>query len=472
MKATLRSVLVCFFSVLLAPAWAQSITGCYYHSLFLCTDGTVKACGANYGGQMGNGMQSPNVSSPITVAGVSGIVAVAGGSGFSLFLKSNGTVWACGANDYGQLGDGTTNIHLAAFQIPGLTNVIRMVGGKGHSMFLKSDGTVWGCGLNIDGQLGDGTSTNRLVPTQITTLSNIIDIGGGQDHCLFLKNNGTVYACGWNFQGELGDGTTTDRHTPVQVLAVSNVIAVSKASAVSQWSAFIKSDGTVWACGKNDYGQFGDGTTAPRYTPSQITGLSGMKAVAGGYAYILCRKNDNTLWACGSNLYGELGDGTTVDKHAFFQVSGISGVVAVAAGTEHSLILLSNGTVKAFGHNGNGALGQGTTDLNPHSTAVLVPGLCTIFIGIDEHPSPDGWSLIFQNPVSASQLECTLYVPEREKLVFDVYNIEGVLMRRETIVAAAGANHIAADLREFAAGIYFIRLYNDEGGMQQKFVKL
>jgi alpha-tubulin suppressor-like RCC1 family protein len=94
------------------------------------------------------------------------VKAISAGNWHSLFLKNDGTVWACGDNSYGQLGDGTTISHNAPIQA--MSNVKAMSAGSAwYSFFLKSDGTLWACGYNYYGQLGDGTSINHPVPVQI-----------------------------------------------------------------------------------------------------------------------------------------------------------------------------------------------------------------------------------------------------------------------------------------------------------------
>jgi alpha-tubulin suppressor-like RCC1 family protein len=305
-----------------SPVQVNSLSGIIavaagqYHSIFLKNDGTVWTCGDNSYGQLGDGTTTKKTT-PIQISSLSGIIAISTGGNHSLFLKNDGTVWACGSNSYGQLGDGTTNNKSIPVKINSLSNIVAISACKfssfgSHSLFLKSDGTVWGCGLNNMGQLGDINNNMITSPVQITSLSGIIAIAAGGRHSLFLKNDGTVWSLGDNFYGQLGDGTFTNRTSPVQITSLSGIIAIS---AGIDYSLFLKNDGTVWACGNAEFGKLGDGSNSGFITtPIQITSLSGIVNIAAGFQHSLFLKNDGTVWACGKNLFGQLGDGTTGDK--------------------------------------------------------------------------------------------------------------------------------------------------------------
>ena len=280
------------------------------HSLFLKSDGTVWACGSNSSGQLGDGTTSQR-NTPVQVSGLTGIKAISAGGVHSLFLKSDGTVWACGFNLYGQLGNGTTVQKNTPVKITVLSGIIAIAAGGNHSLFLKSDGTVWACGKGGSGALGYGSISDKSTPVQAASLSGIIGISGGYQHSLFVKNDGAAWACGSNGSGQLGDGTTTQRTSPVLVNIISNITAVA---AGGQHSLFLKNDGTVWACGANHYGQFGDGTTTGQTSPVQSNIISAAYiAAAGGTGglHSLFLKSSGSPWSCGRNSYGQLGDGTT-----------------------------------------------------------------------------------------------------------------------------------------------------------------
>ena len=170
--------------------------------------------------------------------------------------------------------------------------------GDYHTVVLKADGTVWAWGHNDYGQVGDGTITDRAAPVQVTSLTGVIAIDAGAYHTIALKSDGTVWVWGANSSGQLGDGTTaSNATTPKQVGALSNVVAIA---AGQHHNLVVKSDGTVWGWGLNNYGQVGDGTTTIYKTsPVQASGLSGATAVAGGQLHSLALKSDGTVWAWG-----------------------------------------------------------------------------------------------------------------------------------------------------------------------------
>ena len=338
-------------------ASTAAVAGGAYHSLAAKSDGTAWAWGYNNYGQLGDGT-TVNRTRPVQVSNLTGVIAVAGGQYHSLAVKSDGTVWAWGYNYYGQLGDGTTTSRTSPVQVSGLTGVIAVAAGQYHSLAVKSDGTVWAWGRNNYGQLGDGTTTNHPSPVQVGNLTGVITIAAGAYHSLAVKSNGTAWAWGRNNYGQLGDGTTTNRTGPVQVSGLTGAIAIA---AGANHSLTVKSDGTAWAWGFNSYGQLGDGTTTMRTAPVQVSGPTGMTAIAGGNLHSLAVKSDGTVWAWGYNYYGQLGDGTTTSHTTPVQASGLAGGAAVAGGWNHSLARQSSRALWAWGANSYGQLGDGTT---------------------------------------------------------------------------------------------------------------
>jgi len=93
----------------------------------------------------------------------------------------------------------------------------QVAAGIDHSVAIKSNGTLWAWGRNQGGQLGDGTNTDRNAPVQIGTADNWHHVAAGETHTLAIKSDGTLWAWGYNFYGELGDGTNTNKNIPVQI---------------------------------------------------------------------------------------------------------------------------------------------------------------------------------------------------------------------------------------------------------------
>jgi len=290
-----------------------AIAAGFGHSLALKADGAVWAWGRNDQGQLGDGTTGQRLT-PVQVRGPDGkdflanVAALAAGSSHSLALKADGTVWAWGSNFVGQLGDGTITQRLTPVQVRGpggvdfLTDVAAIAAGSRHSLALKADGTAWAWGANNSGQLGDGTTTNRFTPVQVRGpggvdfLTDVAAIAARQIHSLALKADGAVWAWGDNSSGQLGDGTTTNRVTPVQVLGPGGVGFLTDVAAIAAGqlhSLALKADGAVWAWGFNSSGQLGDGTTTRRLTPVQVLGpggvgfLTDVAAIAGGFSHSL-----------------------------------------------------------------------------------------------------------------------------------------------------------------------------------------
>ena len=125
-------------------------------------------------------------------------------------------MWAWGYNNYGQLGDGSTTNRFTPVPVSGLTGCVAIAGGSSHSLGLKADGSLRAWGYNNYGQLGDGSTTNRLTPVRVSGTGWVATAGGYQ-HSLGLKADGSLWAWGRNMEGELGLGDTTNRLSPTQI---------------------------------------------------------------------------------------------------------------------------------------------------------------------------------------------------------------------------------------------------------------
>ncbi len=326
-----------------------------FHSIALCSDGTVAAWGNNGSGQLGNN-STTNSAVPVAVTG-SGVlagktvVAVAAGSLHALALCSDGTVAAWGSSYYGQLGNDTTGsssvpVAVSRSGVLSSKTVVAVAAGGGHSLVVCSDGTVAAWGDNSDGQLGKSGTYGARVPVAVTSTGvlagkTVLAVAAGDAHSLALCSDGTTVAWGNNGGGQLGNNSTTRSSVPVAVtntgvLAGKTVVAVA---AGRSHSMALCSDGTLAAWGNKNWGQLGD---------------------------IIVTNSSVPAWVPRNGaLFGRT-------------------VVAIAAGDYHSMALCSDGTVAAWGLNDRGQLGNNNTDNSAVPVAAISTSLApgTRFTGL------------------------------------------------------------------------------------------
>jgi len=432
---------------------AQSVSAGSLHSVFLCSDSIPRACGTNVTGQLGVGSGISFRSVPTQVVGLTQITEISAAANMSLFLKVDGTVWACGDNQYGELGNDTFEPQYVPTQIASLSNIIAVSTGGGHSLFLKDDGTVWACGNNQVGQLGDGTNDNRSTPVQVSSLTDIIAVSAGFTHSLFLKNDGTVYLCGF----------FAAQNTPVLIPSLSDV---AKISAGEHYSLFLKNDGTAMGLGSNPYGELGDGTTDGATTPVAVTVVTGITALKAGPGISFFLKSDGTVWMCGKNSSGQFGIGTNTgwDPHPTpVQHPDLSDIVALTTGSYHSIFVKDDETAQSSGGNSQGMLGNGST--NNSWSLVPVTNMCSFSTsGIIENNNMSSVS-VFPNPSNGSfVLSFDNTELAYEKL--EIYNPLG-----EQVYTTSTINQqMHIDLNNQSKGIYFIKLENGLGIYTQKII--
>ena len=324
----------------------------YSHNVALNPNGTVWAWGAGDKGELGN-FQLTGSTNPVQVVGLSNIVAIAveEESYFSLALDSSGIVWGWGANGKGQLGraDELFEDENSAAPVPGLSNIVAIAIGYAHSVALKSDGTVWTWGYDTLGELGDGTNVYRDYPESIPGLTNVVQIASGSDSSFALRSNGTVWSWGYNGDGELGIGNLNNQSEPVQITTLTNVVALS--GGLGHTLALL-SDGIVLACGANYDGQLGNNASNNWdnvLLPAPVLLLSNITAIACGEYHSLAVDTNGLLFAWGEDTYGQLGDGLEDEEDLPVPVTGVSNVIDVAGGAFTSLAFATSGKIYEWG---------------------------------------------------------------------------------------------------------------------------
>ncbi|KTD06363.1 Regulator of chromosome condensation, rcc (substrate of the Dot/Icm secretion system) [Legionella gratiana] len=334
-------------------------------STFILNKGTIFACGNNQYGQLGLGDKKDRRKlTEIVTLRDKAITSMANGEDFSLFLSKSGKVYACGENLYGQLGIGDIEKRVQPIEVKFLKNeTITCIAAGGYfSLFLSKTGKVYACGDNECGQLGFGEEEDELEPTEIIALENkeIISIAAGDDFSLFLSKSGKVYTCGENEYGQLGLGDEEKRHTPTEITTLKDQRLIAMAAG-NQFSLFLSESGEVFACGHNDFGQLGLNDKKSRLIPTQITTLRGeiITAMSAGADFSLFLSKSGKVFACGNNYSGQLGlkdnkEGCLIPT----EITALKGenIIAIAAGDDYSLFLSASGALWGCGNNQNGQL--------------------------------------------------------------------------------------------------------------------
>jgi alpha-tubulin suppressor-like RCC1 family protein len=289
------------------------------HSLVLRADGTVWGWGCNSDWDLGATAPDGDdrTSIPIQATGLDQVRALAFGYGHALAVRADGTVWAWGENDHGQVGSPTEDcpIHKrpcsqVPIPVPGLRDAKAVAATDYSSFALTVDGTVWAWGQNLLGELGTGGPIDDgPAPTQLDGLTDVVAIAAAGSRVLTLQSDGTV----WQWGGDLGT-------TPTRVAGLDGgrAVAVGEVRNLA-----LRADGSVWAWGEPE-------TTAP----AAVAGLGSMTAIAGGETLSAALAPDGRVWVWG------------MPDEVPVPVEDLDRVMAISMGTEGDLVALKDdGTV-------------------------------------------------------------------------------------------------------------------------------
>ncbi|MFM2079243.1 MAG: hypothetical protein RJA49_3133, partial [Actinomycetota bacterium] len=439
-------------------------------------DLTVQCWGVNAHGEAGDG--TTNVaSSPVAVAGLTQAQSISVGVSSACAVVTGGAIFCWGANDQGQLGDGTNTASLAMVQVAGITNATQVsVGGyqnhgfgllpqRAHACAVLADHSVQCWGANDHGELGDGTTTDSNSPVAVSGIATANTVRAGGFHSCALMTGGVVKCWGSNAEHQLGDGRypvpavvplVKARHTPpptitalvqnagrgnsvititgtnllgitavrfgtigsplvtvvnstritakvpTNLLPPGKITVATLAGAVTSSAVFTQTfppksltaggahscaltdTHTVLCWGSNSSGQLGIGNHTSSTSPRIVPGLVEPVAVSAGGLFTCAVNGVHAARCWGSNSNGQLGTGTTTASALPVTVSG-SGftgsqlpVVSVATGTAFACATIFDGAgdyVRCWGQNSSGQLGDGTLTQRTRWVPVLVaPG--------------------------------------------------------------------------------------------------
>ena len=281
--------------------------------------------GDNSQGQLGDNTVTTRSSPVQTVAGGTNWKQVSLGTTHAAAIKTDGTLWTWGFNSSGQLGNNDRTKQSSPVQTVAGGNNWKFVScGGAFTAAIKTDGTLWSWGFNSSGQLGVGDNSNRSSPTQIFAGgTDWKQLACGDQHAAAIKNDNKLYVWGNGGFGKLGRGDTTSQNTPVQT-AFFNYTDWRQVSCGLYHTAVIKTDGTLYVMGYNfpGLGFLGvDAFAAANQTipTTTLAGGNNWREVSCGDFNTSGIKTDGTLWVWGDNQYGQLGTNDLVNRSSAIQ---------------------------------------------------------------------------------------------------------------------------------------------------------
>lgn len=307
------------------------------------TDGRLYLWGYNLSRHRGDGSADQSVAaSPVEITGFGTNVQDVElyGSGYSgspnvytitsAVLKTDGTLWCCGYNAYGQQGQGNTTATTTFVQakvsagsyLTGVTNLVRGGGNVYSNIFVIAGGQVWGAGDNSFHQLDSGTTDSSYFKQITSSSSPIIDAlaCGGISYSvslMALATDGSVINWGGNSSGQLGDGTTTSRTLSTVALSATSIFGCMGGNANTALG-FIKSGKVYMAGDAVPGGVYLAGANLTRYKPlanitdaKSVVIVESSSATVGGVAVLT---NSGKIYTSGYNQYNFV-NGTSTSEY-------------------------------------------------------------------------------------------------------------------------------------------------------------
>ena len=312
--------------------------------------------GYNAQGQLGLN-DTVNRSSPVQVGTTNNWDNIDTNYYFSTATRKDGTLWTWGNGSWGVLGLNDTTSKSSPTQVGALTTWSKVNAGTYFTLAIKTDGTLWAWGRNDLYQLGLGNTISRSSPVQVGAGTTWLNVTAGYGKSLATTTDGKLYAWGRNYYGELGLNTQGGyKSVPTQVGALTNWVSVI-CKDTSTYA--IKSDGTLWAWGKNSVGQLGDNTSISRSSPVQVGLLNTWLNVgAGEYGGAAATQTNGKLFTWGYNSSGSMGRGAFSNNSSPVQVGTDTNWSQVAYNFDTVAATKTTGTLWTWGYNNKGQLGQ------------------------------------------------------------------------------------------------------------------
>ena len=295
------------------------------HQVIVKSDGTLWTWGHGNNGKLGHNDVAA-VSSPTQVGTDTTWSTVSRGYFNCFAKKTDGTMWAWGFNSYGQLAQNNETEYSSPVQIPG-TTWTEITGGYYHTLAVKTDGTLWSWGDGHIGVLGKNSTTDYSSPIQIGSATNWKQAQGGWYTSAAVKTNGELFVWGNANHGKMGENqpANLDRSSPIQIPGTT----WSSVEAQNEGMSAIKTDGTLWTWGRNEYGQLAINDVVSRSSPVQIPGTT-WSVISSGTGPNTALKTDGTAWAWGRGAEGPLGQNSTAHFSSPVQIGSETDFTAIS----------------------------------------------------------------------------------------------------------------------------------------------
>jgi alpha-tubulin suppressor-like RCC1 family protein len=312
----------------------------------LLTNGTLYAWGLGTHGELGDGGTVNSLNQPVRVRFPAGVKIAFIPTDVmpydtGLAVDTRGRVWGWGVNGGGELCLGNTRTYTTPVLLP-LPDVTTLAGASNHALY-DSGGTVYACGQNVEGDLGDGTMNDTTTPVKVAGLggSSVTDLVASFANSGALLSNGEYLDWGYNANGQLGDGQAgSPSDVPVRVNLRHAVAQVALGGSIwnnGQTIAML-SNGSLWGWGDDWAGQLGDGTQTSQPVPARFFSPPGVtyQTLATGSATSYAISTTGQVYAWGVSALGQVGDGSLLS--ALSPVVVASHAVLISATANNVLI--------------------------------------------------------------------------------------------------------------------------------------
>lgn len=293
---------------------------------------------------------------------------ISSGSTWNLALKSDGTVWVWGLNEYGIMSNGSIKYAPNPIQIKGLKDIVQVNAKSDFGMALDKNGVVWVWGKTYDNDAvtdrvqkmnnNDSIFTSKeATPKAITDISGVKEIDGYGNTAIAVKNDGTV----WSWDNSRINNGIKNTVTPEQVQGLTDVKSIAMGETYnnndSYYAIALKNDGTVWDWGDSKKGYIQRVNKNKESSPQKLINLQDITKISAGEDTMVALDKNGEVWTWGEGSLGKLARDTKpyiVPQ----KVTGLSKIVDIRVGYDNSVALSSDGKVYGWGDNTEGELGK------------------------------------------------------------------------------------------------------------------